>query len=112
LSLGNSIIQIMMKRSQKRIQKVLLIAVSSFLLLQPALNEPDVIAEIAIFYPAPAFEHAHWETLFSQNHQGKYQGISNVSLLMSFMITDPFNRNFHLTFSPFISLQQCITLRC
>jgi hypothetical protein len=101
-----------LKRSKKIIQRFLLIAVSSFLLLQPTLNDPYVIAEIAIFYPAPAYEVAHWEALFSQARQSNYLGLLNTFLSASLLITDPFNQVFHQPLSPLISRQQSISLRC
>jgi hypothetical protein len=101
-----------LKRSKKIIQKFLLIAVSSFLLFQPTLNDPCVIAEIAIFYPTPAYEVAHWEALFPQARQNNYQGLLNISLPIYFFITDPFNQVSHQLSSPFIPHQQSINLRC
>jgi hypothetical protein len=100
-----------LKRSKKIIQKFLLIAVSSFLLVQPTLNDPFVIAEIAIFYPAPAYEVAHWETLFSHARQSNYQGLLKVPSLMSILVTDPINQVSRQTSSS-IPRQQSISLRC
>ena len=101
-----------MKRNRKIFQKFLIIAVSSFLLFQPTLNDPCVIAEIAIFYPAPAFEIAHWEALFSQARQSNYQGLLIVPSLMSILITDPINQLSHQNSSVLIPRQQSISLRC
>jgi hypothetical protein len=101
-----------MKRSRKPIQKFLLIFFSAFLLLQPVLEEPQAIAEIAIFYLAPAFEVAHWEALFAQDRQSNYQELLNVSFLMSVSIAGPFSQISHHAFSAFTPRQQSISLRC
>jgi hypothetical protein len=101
-----------MKSNRKIFQKFLLIVVSSFLLFQPALNDPCVIAEIAIFYPAPAFEIAHWEALFSQARQSNYQGLLIVPSLMSILIPDLINQVSRKTSSVLIPPQQSISLRC
>ncbi len=102
-----------MKRSKKRIQRFLPFVISSlFLLLQPALHEYQDMAETELIFPVPVLENADPECLISEGRQGRCQGLMNVPILRSFLITNPYHQLPNQTFPLFIPNQETTTLRC
>ncbi len=101
-----------MTKRQKEIYKFILVAVSFFLLVQPALNEQHAMSETAIFYPAPAFEHAHWASLVFEGRQGSYQWPLIVSSLVSLPITALLAPAARQNISDAVSRELSSILRC
>ena len=101
-----------MKKRQKEVHKIILLAISSFLLVHPILHEGHTVSETAIFHSAPVIEHQHWDSLFFGGRQENYQGPQNFPLFGSFPMPGQEDSVLPSSLMAFFTNQQSAILRC